>query len=61
MTSTQKWAVGLGVSGVASLVVALFVGFTGAEPAWLKSALDILSVALPVVGIAVNFPSPKSA
>lgn len=58
MTVSQKWAVGCGVSGVASLVAALFVGFTGVEPVWLKVVLDVLSAAFPIVGIAVNFPSP---
>lgn len=57
MNARQKAGIGMAISGVVSLGVGIVVGSTSDTPAWIDLCIKVLSTVLPLLGLAVNFPS----
>lgn len=57
MNASQKTGIGMIVAAVISVVLAIFVFNGQAEPAWLKTVLNILPTVFGIFGISVNLPA----
>lgn len=56
MNARQKSGIGLGITGLISLVVGILITFTP-NTEWIKNVLDIASYLAPLTGLIINFPS----
>jgi len=57
MNSRQKAGIGMAVSGIVSLGIGIVIGSTTSTPVWVDLVVKVLSTVLPLIGLAVNFPS----